>query len=145
LFSFLPTPGFLFQTVMVNDALRLISSREPFRENNLSIPAAAGLFSLDASFGLLATASASALALFLGPALCCCGVSCLICEISKKKLKTHTHKNTHHHHLYNCMLGRGVAVSAFVLGQVVVALNHHGEFGFIRTGVFLMDTGGAEQ
>ena len=36
------------------------------------------VFSLDASFGLLATASASALALFLGSALCCCGVSCII-------------------------------------------------------------------
>jgi len=33
-------------------------------------------FSLDASFGLLATASASALAVVLGSALCCCGVSC---------------------------------------------------------------------
>jgi len=36
------------------------------------------VFSLDASFGLLATASASAPALFLGSALCCCGVSCMI-------------------------------------------------------------------
>jgi len=33
------------------------------------------VFSLDAAFGLLATASASAPALFLGSALCCCGVS----------------------------------------------------------------------
>jgi len=32
------------------------------------------VFSLDASFGLLATASASALALFLGSALSFCGV-----------------------------------------------------------------------
>jgi len=37
------------------------------------------VFSLDASFGLLATASASALALFLGSALSFCGVSCIIC------------------------------------------------------------------
>jgi len=36
------------------------------------------VFSLDASFGLLATASASALALFLGSALSLCGVSCMI-------------------------------------------------------------------
>jgi len=36
------------------------------------------IFSLDASFGLLATASASAPALFLDSALCCCGVSCMI-------------------------------------------------------------------
>jgi len=36
------------------------------------------VFSLDASFGLLATASASALALFLGSALSSCGVSCMI-------------------------------------------------------------------
>jgi len=36
------------------------------------------IFSLDASPGILATASASALALFLGSALCCCGVSCMI-------------------------------------------------------------------
>jgi len=36
------------------------------------------VFSLDASFGLLATASASALALFLGSELSCCGVSCMI-------------------------------------------------------------------
>ena len=36
------------------------------------------LAKLDASFGLLATASASAPALFLGSALCCCGVSCMI-------------------------------------------------------------------
>jgi len=32
----------------------------------------------DASFGLLATTSASALALFLGTALSFCGVSCMI-------------------------------------------------------------------
>ena len=44
------------------------SLRGPFREKNLSTPAAAGYFSLDASFGLLATASASAPALFLGSA-----------------------------------------------------------------------------
>jgi len=36
------------------------------------------VFSLDVSCGLLDTASASALALFLGFALCCCGVSCMI-------------------------------------------------------------------
>jgi len=36
------------------------------------------VFSLDASFGFLATASASAPALFLGSAHCCCGVSCVI-------------------------------------------------------------------
>jgi len=36
------------------------------------------VFSLAASFGLLATASASALALFLGSALSFCGVSCMI-------------------------------------------------------------------
>jgi len=35
-------------------------------------------FSLDASFGLLATASTSALALFLGSAPSSCGVSCMI-------------------------------------------------------------------
>jgi len=34
--------------------------------------------SLDASFGILATASASALALFLGSAISFCGVSCMI-------------------------------------------------------------------
>jgi len=33
------------------------------------------VFSLDACIGLLAPASASAPALFLGSALCCCGVS----------------------------------------------------------------------
>jgi len=36
------------------------------------------VFSLDASFGLLATASASALALFLGSALSFCGGICMI-------------------------------------------------------------------
>jgi len=36
------------------------------------------VFSLDATSGLLATASASALALFLGSALSLCGVSCMI-------------------------------------------------------------------
>jgi len=36
------------------------------------------VFSLDVSFGLLATAGASALALFLGSALSFCGVSCRI-------------------------------------------------------------------
>ena len=36
------------------------------------------VFSLDASFGLLATASASALELFLDSALSFCGVSCMI-------------------------------------------------------------------
>jgi len=36
------------------------------------------VFSLDASFVLLATASASAPALSLDSALCCCGVSCMI-------------------------------------------------------------------
>jgi len=36
------------------------------------------IVSLDASFGLLTTASASALALFLGSALSSCGVSCMI-------------------------------------------------------------------
>jgi len=35
------------------------------------------VFSLDASFGLLATVSASVPALFLGSALRCCGVSCM--------------------------------------------------------------------
>jgi len=44
------------------------------------------VFSLDASFGLLATASASALALFLGSALCCCGVSCMTREINKQNI-----------------------------------------------------------
>jgi len=42
------------------------------------IPAAADFFSLDASSGILATASASAPALFLDSALCCCGVSCML-------------------------------------------------------------------
>jgi len=37
------------------------------------------VLSLDTSFGLLETASASAPALFLGSALCCCGVNCMIC------------------------------------------------------------------
>jgi len=36
------------------------------------------VFSLDAPFGVLATASTSALALFLGSALSFCGVSCRI-------------------------------------------------------------------
>jgi len=36
------------------------------------------VFSLDTTFGLLATVSASALALFFGSALCSCGVSCMI-------------------------------------------------------------------
>jgi len=36
------------------------------------------IFCLDVSFGLLATASASAPALFLGSALCWCGVSCML-------------------------------------------------------------------
>jgi len=40
--------------------------------------------SLDASSGLLATASASAPALFLGSALCCCGVSCMYEGFTKK-------------------------------------------------------------
>jgi len=35
------------------------------------------VFSLHAFFGLLATASASALALFFGSALSSCGVSCM--------------------------------------------------------------------
>jgi len=46
---------------------RLFLYRGPFREKNYSIPAAARVFSLDAFFDLLATASASALVLF--PAL----------------------------------------------------------------------------
>ena len=37
----------------------------PLREKNLSIPAAAGFLSLDAASGLVATASASAPAMFL--------------------------------------------------------------------------------
>jgi len=36
------------------------------------------VFSLDASFGLLATVSASALAQFFDSALSSCGVSCMI-------------------------------------------------------------------
>jgi len=43
------------------------------------------IFSLDASFGLLATASASTLALFLGSALSFCGVSWMICELYHQK------------------------------------------------------------
>jgi len=39
------------------------------------------VFSLDASFGLLVTVSASALALLFGSALCSCGVSCMLLEI----------------------------------------------------------------
>jgi len=42
-------------------------------------------FSLDVSFGLLAIASASALAQFLGSAFSFCGLSCMICERYKKK------------------------------------------------------------
>jgi len=45
---------------------------------SLLIPAAARIFSLDASFGLLATVSASALALFFGSALSSCRVSCML-------------------------------------------------------------------
>jgi len=62
-----------------------LSACRQLKEKNLSIPAAAGSFSLDASFGLMATASASAPALFLGSALCCGGVSCMIYRI---KIKT---------------------------------------------------------
>jgi len=40
--------------------------------------AAVRVFPLDASFGLLATISASALALFFGSALSSCGVSCIL-------------------------------------------------------------------
>ena len=47
------------------DALTTFLYQGPLREKNLSIPAAAGFFSLDASSGLLATASASAPAMFL--------------------------------------------------------------------------------
>jgi len=49
-------------------------------KNLLLIRAAAGssVFSLDASFGLLATVSASALAQFFDSALSSCGVSCMI-------------------------------------------------------------------
>jgi len=42
------------------------------------------VFSLDVSFGLLATASTSAPALFLGSALCWCGVSWMIWRDKKK-------------------------------------------------------------
>jgi len=46
------------------------------RETKLPPDTGGGLFfSLDGTFGLLATASASAAALFLDSALCCCGVS----------------------------------------------------------------------
>jgi len=58
---------------------RTFQEEEPFDTGSGRV------FSLDASFGLLATASASALALFLGSALCCCGVSCMTWEIRKKK------------------------------------------------------------
>ena len=44
----------------------------------VSLPAAAGFFSLDASSSFLATASASAPAMFLDSALCSCGVICMI-------------------------------------------------------------------
>jgi len=51
---------------MMNDALTLFSLLEDLSgEKNLSIPAAAVFFSLDASSGHRATASASAPALFL--------------------------------------------------------------------------------
>jgi len=43
------------------------------------------VFSLDASFGLLVTANASALALFLDSALCCCGVLYDRRDIAKHK------------------------------------------------------------
>jgi len=66
------------QTVMMNDALALCSSRGPIREKKTLDTGGGRVFSLDASFGLLATASASALALFLGSALSFCGVSCMI-------------------------------------------------------------------
>jgi len=46
-------------------AQRIVLIRAHKPRNNLSIPAAAGFFSLDASSGLLATASASAPAMFL--------------------------------------------------------------------------------
>jgi len=60
-----------------NNESALFFYQGPLREKNLSIPAAAGFFSLDASSGLQAAASALAPALFLGSALCCCGVSCM--------------------------------------------------------------------
>ena len=47
------------------------------KQKNLLIPAAARVFSLDSSFGLLATVSASALALFFGSALSSFGVRCV--------------------------------------------------------------------
>jgi len=50
------------------------------------------VFSLDASFGLLATASGSALALFLGSALSFCGLRCMICEINRKTFWSSGHE-----------------------------------------------------
>jgi len=52
------------------------------------------VFSLDASFGLLATARASAPALYLGSALCCCGVKMYKktkSEPTERLASTHTH------------------------------------------------------
>jgi len=60
---------------IMNDALTLFSRLEDLsREKNLSKPAAAGFISLDASSGLLATASAGTVS---RSALCSCGVSCV--------------------------------------------------------------------
>jgi len=53
------------------------SRQAPYITNNSLDTGGGRVLSLDASFGLLATASASALALFLGSALSCCGVSCM--------------------------------------------------------------------
>jgi len=56
------------------------------------------VFSLDASFGLLATASASALTLFLGSALSFCGASRMTERVSTKRfvvLMMGTSKSNH--------------------------------------------------
>jgi len=66
--------------------MRSSSAVHKIKIKNLSIPqgeepldtGGGRVFSLDASFGLLATASASALALFLCSALSFYGVSCMI-------------------------------------------------------------------
>jgi len=55
-----------------NRAKKKIQGEEPLETGGGRV------FSLNASFGLLATANASALALFLSSALSCCRVSCMI-------------------------------------------------------------------
>jgi len=60
------------------DALTIFLLSKSFQGEEPLDTGGGRVFSLDASFGLLATASASVLARFLGSALSVCGASCML-------------------------------------------------------------------